>query len=800
VTVNVTPVNDAPVAGEDRATTQEDAFVVIDLLANDSDVDGDVLEVVSATDPPNGQVELDDDGTAKYTPDLNVSDLQDSFSYTLEDRNGGSATGFVRVYVEPVNDPPFANDMTVDTDEDTAVEFQLAGGDVDGDFAPQLLDTPAHGQLEDLGADRYEYTPDSDYNGIDSFRFRTSDGSATSSPATVRIEIAPVNDAPVAREDHTVTVEDAPRIIDVLENDFDPEGDKLTVIATGQGEFGTTSITANGRVRYMPDEGATGDDSFSYTISDGDKIDTDSVEIEVIPAGTGGATLVSLGDGGITEGGAGEQTLDVAVELTREATVPVEVHVSTNNGTATGGTDYGTLNNQRVDFAVGEQEKTVRLKINGDSLDEHDETFSLVVSSSSGAGVGDGSSTVTIIDDDPAPTLTIGGVDVNEGNAGSQTALLTVNLSAPSGKTVGVDYATADGTATQPLDYTPASGRMTFAPGETSKTIAVSIHGDPEVELNETLSVQLSSASNAGIGTAAGTISIINDDSLLPPPPVTPNADLALTMTGPATSAVDRSVTFAIGVRNNGPAAATGVVVADTLPSGLQLVSANAGGIACSGAQTVSCPIGALASGATAAVTVIATTLEPGVHTNTATVAGQQPDPAAGNNSASATTRVPVPVVRQPTRAGGCTQRGTNGNDVLRGGPGVDVLCGGGGNDILIGFAGNDRLVGGAGNDRLLGGSGNDNLKGGLGADMIFGGAGNDRLDGGRGRDTLAGERGNDILLGSFGNDILIGGKGRDRNLGGPGKDVMRDSAPGSSRGGPGSDQCVAKGVRSTCP
>jgi uncharacterized repeat protein (TIGR01451 family) len=497
------------------------------------------------------------------------------------------------------------------------------------------------------------------------------------------------------------------------------------------------------------------------------------------------------------------------VELSREATVPVEVRVSTNNGTATGGPDYGTLTNQRVDFAVGESEKTVRLKVNGDTLDELDETLSLVVSSSSGAGVGDGSATVTINDDDPEPSVSIGSVDVNEGDAGSQTAVLGVSLSAPSGKTVGVDYATADGSSTQPADYTPTSGRLTFAPGETTKTITVSVHGDGEVELNETLTVQLAGASNAGLAAPTGTVTILNDDSLVPPPPpplpppAVPTADLALTMTGPATSAVDRAVTFAIGVRNDGPDTATGVVVTDTLADGLQLVTANAGSIACTGTQIVSCPIGTLARGATAAVTVIATTIEPGVHTNTAAVAGQQADPAAGNNSASATTRVPLPVVREgagaPVRSGGCTQRGTSGADVLRGGPGVDILCGLGGNDILIGFGGNDRLVGGAGNDRILGGPGRDNLKGGAGRDSLFGGAGNDRLDGGRGRDTLTGDRGNDILLGSYGNDLLIGGQGKDRNLGGPGADTMRRDAKDELAGGPGADRC-GKGVGRRCP
>jgi uncharacterized repeat protein (TIGR01451 family) len=805
ISITVTPVNDGPTAGPVSVTTAEDTAIGVTLAG--TDFDGDALTYTVTVNPTKGSVSSGTSAGRTYTPNPNANGA-DEFTYQVSD-GVLTATATVSILINAVNDAPVADDAgPVAAVEDTEKTITFTSSDVEA--SPRtysIVSGPAHGTMSAIAGDQVTYTPAANYNGPDSFRFKANDGSLDSTPATISITVAPVNDAPVATDDDSITVEGAPRIIDVVANDDDVDGDTLSVTGRTNGDKGTTSITDDGRVRYVPDDGEVGLDSFTYTVSDGTAPDTGTVSIEIVSAGTGGATLVTLDDGGIAEGNAGEQTLDVTVELSREATVPVEVRLSTNNGTATGGPDYGTLNNQRVDFAVGESEKTVRLKINGDTLDEHDETFSLVVSSSSGAGVGDGSATVTINDDDPEPSLSIGSVDVNEGDAGSQTAVLGVSLSAPSGKTVGVDYATADGTAAQPADYTPTSGRLTFAPGETSKTITVSVHGDPDVELNETLTVQLAGASNAGLAAPTGTVTVVNDDSLLPPPPpplpppAVPTADLALTMTGPATSAVDRSVTFAIGVRNNGPDAATGVVVTDTLAAGLQFVSANAGTIACSGTQMVSCPLGTLASGATAAVTVIATTLEPGVHTNTAAVAGQQADPAAGNNSASATTRVPLPVVRETAggRAGGCTQRGTSGDDVLRGGPGVDIFCGGAGNDILIGFGGNDRLLGGAGNDRIFGGPGRDSLKGGAGSDTLLGGSGNDRLDGGRGRDMLVGDRGNDILLGSFGDDLLIGGQGKDRNLGGPGDDTMRRDAQDASAGGPGADRC-GKGVGRRCP
>ncbi|MEZ0167548.1 DUF4347 domain-containing protein [Microvirga sp. TS319] len=139
---------------------------------------------------------------------------------------------------------------------------------------------------------------------------------------------------------------------------------------------------------------------------------------------------------------------------------------------------------------------------------------------------------------------------------------------------------------------------------------------------------------------------------------------------------------------------------------------------------------------------------------------------------------------------------GDAGTDTLYGGIGNDRLYGGSGHDRLLGEAGHDRLDGGTGNDTLLGGTGNDTLVGGTGHDRLYGDAGhdrlygeigNDRLDGGSGHDRLDGGTGNDTLLGGIGNDTLLGGAGRDKMWGGSGKDVFvftsaKDSQVGSQR------------------
>ena len=121
--------------------------------------------------------------------------------------------------------------------------------------------------------------------------------------------------------------------------------------------------------------------------------------------------------------------------------------------------------------------------------------------------------TGTIVDDDPLPTVSIGDVSLAEADSGTTVASFVVALSAPSGKPITVDYATADGTATA-SDYSGASGTMSFVPGETSKTMDVDILGDTTYENDETFGVSLSNLVNVAPGTMAATGTITNDDPL----------------------------------------------------------------------------------------------------------------------------------------------------------------------------------------------------------------------------------------------------------------------------------------------
>lgn len=189
-------------------------------------------------------------------------------------------------------------------------------------------------------------------------------------------------------------------------------------------------------------------------------------------------------------------------------------------GTATPGFDYtaasGTLN-----WAAGNAaDKTFTVAIVDDSLNEPNETINLALSNPGGGAAlaNPSTATLTIVDNDPQPNVSISDVSLAEGNSGVTSFFFNVTLSEASGQTVTVDYATvAGGTATLGNDYQPASGTLTFVPGELNKPVTVLVNGDPEIESDETFFVNLSNPANGSIAKGQGLGRIVNDESVAPP-------------------------------------------------------------------------------------------------------------------------------------------------------------------------------------------------------------------------------------------------------------------------------------------
>ncbi len=220
---------------------------------------------------------------------------------------------------------------------------------------------------------------------------------------------------------------------------------------------------------------------------------------------------VQFGQAGYTAVEAAGQ-LVLSVTLSKPSSSPVSAQYATSDGTAAAGEDYTTTGGT-LTFAPGETTKSIAVPILNSGVYEADETFAVTLSNPSGATLGTpASATVTIVDDDPAPVVQFNTGTYNAGESAG-TVVLPVSLNTASGVQTVVAYTTSDGTAAAGEDYTATGGTLTFAPGETTKSIAVPILNSGVYEADETFTVTLSNPNGATLGTpASATVTIVDDD------------------------------------------------------------------------------------------------------------------------------------------------------------------------------------------------------------------------------------------------------------------------------------------------
>ena len=222
---------------------------------------------------------------------------------------------------------------------------------------------------------------------------------------------------------------------------------------------------------------------------------------------------LSINDVSQAEGNLGTTNAVFTVTLSAASGQTVTVVATSADGTATNPSDYFAIPLTTLTFAPGETTKTVTVLVRGDITNEANETYFVILSNPSNATIANAVGHGTITNDDAAPTLSINDVSVVEGNTGTINAVFTVTLSAVSGQSVTVVAASANDTATAPFDYISLPPTtLTFAPGETSKTVTVAVRGDTLFEANETFFVNLTTAVNATVMDNQGQGTIINDD------------------------------------------------------------------------------------------------------------------------------------------------------------------------------------------------------------------------------------------------------------------------------------------------
>ncbi|MBE4048886.1 tandem-95 repeat protein, partial [Vibrio parahaemolyticus] len=285
VEVNVTPVNDAPVAKDDIATTQEDTAVTIDVLTNDTDVDGDTLSIQSASVPSDqGTVEIVD-GKLVFTPAENFNGDAE-ITYTVTD---GALTdqATVKVTVNALNDTPEVEsniaDQTLAEDfTPYTIDLNTAFSDVDNVDGELTFSVSGNSNVNvSIENGIATISPTADWNGSEILTFTATDPSGESVSQTVNFTVTPVADI---EADKTTVVEDTPTIIKVLGNDTFEGKDKVVSLDAENGpKNGTVIVNNDGTVTYTPNDNYVGKDTFTYIVTSGGVSESTTVEVNVTP-------------------------------------------------------------------------------------------------------------------------------------------------------------------------------------------------------------------------------------------------------------------------------------------------------------------------------------------------------------------------------------------------------------------------------------------------------------------------------------------------------------------------------------
>ncbi|MDO8629540.1 MAG: tandem-95 repeat protein, partial [Phycisphaerales bacterium] len=293
VSVTINAVNDAPVATNDFYNTDEDTALDVPapgVLANDNDLDtpqANLTAILVAEPSHAASFTLNPDGSFSYTPAANFNGT-DSFTYKANDGATDSNVAMVTIAVNPLNDAPVAENDTYTVAEDSVLSIAAPGvleNDRDPDIGQtltvELVSGPAHALAFTLNPDgSFNYTPEADFNGVDTFTYRVFDGTAYSNVAMVNITVTNVNDAPIAQSQSASTNQNTPIIITLTASDIDsatlsfnsampPSQGSLGIVGAPNCTVQGQGAVCTANVSYTPALNYFGSDSFTFTASDG---------------------------------------------------------------------------------------------------------------------------------------------------------------------------------------------------------------------------------------------------------------------------------------------------------------------------------------------------------------------------------------------------------------------------------------------------------------------------------------------------------------------------------------------------
>jgi hypothetical protein len=437
--VGGTPVF-SPDAVNDSLTTPMNTPAGVNVLANDTDPNGDALTVTGNTQSANGTVGCTAAGVCTYSPTAGFSG-SDSFDYSISDGHGGSDTASVAVTVRATNSPPVASDGSVETDEGAPVEVTLKATDADGDVLSFVVVAgPGHGSLGAVSGSKVTYTPAAGFAGPDSFTFKANDGKADSNTATVSITVKASNQAPVASDGSAQT--DAGVPVEVTLSAADADGDALTFAVVAGPGHGSLGAVSGSKVTYMPAAGYVGPDSFSFKANDG-TADSNVATVSIM--------VRALNHAPVAEGDSVETDEDTPVAVTLKAS---DVDGDVLTYALVSNPSHGTLSGSGANrtytpdpgFYGGD---VVGFTANDGSLDSNFATISITVRSVNDPPVAKDDSAST--DQNTALVLPVGALLANDSDPdGDQLSVTGVSGTSSTHGTVSLDAGD--------VTYTPSTG------------------------------------------------------------------------------------------------------------------------------------------------------------------------------------------------------------------------------------------------------------------------------------------------------------------------------------------------------
>jgi VCBS repeat-containing protein len=712
VSITVNPVNDAPVASGDAASTNEDTLLTAALST--SDVEGDALTFSLVDAAAHGLVEVLPGGFFHYTPAANYNGT-DSFTFRASDGKADSAPATVTIAVLSVNDAPVAADDAASTAEDTpkVIAVQANDSDVDGDtlkVAVASVTEPGHGTVTVNDDGTLTYRPETNFFGSDSFRYRADDGAAESNEAIVTVTVKPVNDAPVAVDSSVATDEDSPLAGTLGASDV--EGDALSFSLAGNGAHGTASVQPDGSYLYTPAADFYGTDSFSFRANDG-SADSNAaiVRVQVLPT-PDAPVLADVGAKSVSEGA----TLSFAL-LASDVDLPDDAlafSLIAGPGNASVDASTGIFSwAPSEEQGPGTHEFTVRVV---DSFGLEDTTgFSVTVNEDSSIDAG------MQANDRTADTFRLyrDGADLKvelNGNVVFVRAFADVTTMTVSGSSDN-DTLIVDLSGGDPL---PAAGIAYDGRGVgdhdtlslTGGTVGSLVY-TPFDAHSGTVSVDGKLITYAGLEPIVDDLVVARREFVFGSGPDTIDVavgDTRTLVTSPSSESVDFTNPSGSVTIRGGDGDDTIVVTGN--PAYELLIDAGGGN------NTVmsSFPVSALVTGTNGADIIdigqsgVVLTMNVNGAVSTLSGAGRLIVNALGGPDTVTLHELTIP----------STVDAGTGDDLVNA-SGVSAV-----GVLLYGSDGNDTLIGGAGNDMLFGGAGDDVLTGNAGADLLDGGAGND--------------------------------------------------------------------------